>query len=336
MTDRRNGLRPGVRVIVSAGHEHIGQITAEKIGQASADRLRGGTGALGREAEWTAPWADALCGKLAALGIEALRVDALYHPEVYGQDADLLLVGHCDGVAGNGHPQWCMAGAIVSGGSSEGADTRAWAFCALWDEVYPRLIGIPADGPITDDMTGYYGGWYRTAATPAVLIEHGILGDATGWRADLPSPERAATADAAVVAQFFDIPQSDGEAAQAQPHDSLDSAIEANGRRIVLGFGSYYRELTAPGRQLQLRAVGLPLTNELSFRFSDNPNQPYQVQLFERAGFQYERGNLPPWDLHHLTVPYLIELYLHALAAGLIADSRTPLLRQWLLLTDPD
>jgi hypothetical protein len=128
-------------------------------------------------------------------GVDAVRTDAVYHADVYGADADLVVALHYDGVGGTGRAQYCMAATVHSGPSTEAADSRADAVVATWYDSYPAQLGFAGNGPITDGMTQYYGGWYRTADTPMLLIEHCIGADGGGIRADRPSPEAAARAD---------------------------------------------------------------------------------------------------------------------------------------------
>jgi hypothetical protein len=192
------------RIIVHAGHQNIGNITADKIGQASADTLRGGTGANG-EMAWNSATADALTALLAAAGVDAVRTDAIWHAAVYGPDADLIVAIHYDGIGGTGRVQYCMAATVHSGPSTAEADARADGVIADWYALYPAQMGIAGNGPITDGMTQYYGGWYRTANTPMLLIEHCIGADGGGIRADRPTSEAAAAADFAVLAKHFNL-----------------------------------------------------------------------------------------------------------------------------------
>ncbi|HEY8291755.1 MAG TPA: hypothetical protein VIG44_04680, partial [Thermomicrobiales bacterium] len=240
-----------MRIIVSAGHEHISQIGPEKIGQASADALRTATGALGREAEWTAPWADELVRLLGAAGVDAVRTDAIYHADVYGSDADLLICGHCDGVGGTGHAQWCMIGTVHSGPSTTAADSRADAFAADWQAIYPQESGIAGNGPITTDMLQYYGGWYRGAETPMVLAEHCILGDASGWRADAPTPQQGAAWDFAALAKHFNFTN-----APQPPAPPPAQSYVVDGHDIGPGFYALYQSVSTEN-DARMRLFGL-------------------------------------------------------------------------------
>jgi len=280
------GGRPATkRVIVSAGHEHIGSITADKIGATSADRLRNSTGALGREVEWNGPWANALVAKLSALGIDAVRTDAIYHADVYTEDADLMIVGHCDGTSTK-RAQWCMAAAIVSGGSTDVADDVAKAFAETWYEIYPQLTGIASNGPITSDMTLEYEGWYRTKRTPAVLVEHFILGNGGVWSNDL-SPEQGADADAQAVASFFGMARSQN-AGRPTPITSVVPRWFPETRHYIdHGFKGFWED-----HHDAIQIFGLPLSEE----FVDSTG--LTVQWFERARFEWHPGsNLNQWDV---------------------------------------
>lgn len=205
------------RIVVSAGHENIEQITADRIGQASADTLRHATGANG-EREWTVAWADALAKALQASGYDAIRTDSIYHSDVYSQDADLVIVGHYDGVSGTDRTQYCMAATVHSGASTVETDARADTFVDAWYKSYPAQTGIPGTGTITVDMTQYYQGWYRTAHTPMVIVEHCLGADGNGVRPDRPTPEAAATADANAIRAW--LPTGQQTAQQFVPHDS--------------------------------------------------------------------------------------------------------------------
>jgi len=282
---RTTGRSTIQRIIVSAGHEHIGNISADKIGAASAARLRNSTGALGREAEWNGPWADALVGKLRALGMDAVRTDAIYHAEVYGDDADLMIVGHCDGTA-NKRAQWCMAAAIVSGGSSDVADDRAKAFAETWYAIYPQLTGIASNGPITADMTEEYEGWYRTKRTPAVLVEHFILGNGGVWSNDL-SPEEGADADAQAVASFFGMARAQNVGGPIPITSVAPRWFPETRHYINRGFKAFWED-----HHDAVQIFGFPLSEE----FVDSTG--LTVQWFERARFEWHPGsNLNPWDV---------------------------------------
>jgi hypothetical protein len=185
-----------LRIIVAAGHENIGKITDDK--GVDGDLLSHDTGALGEPA-WTVAWSHALTNLLTAAGVNAVRTDSIFHQDVFGQDADLVIVGHCDGVNPL-IPQHCMAATVHRGPSTTAADSHADNFITNWRNIYPTKVGIPANGPITNDMTQEYEGEYRTANTPMVLIEHCIIGSANGVRTDAPTPEQGAAADFAAVA----------------------------------------------------------------------------------------------------------------------------------------
>jgi hypothetical protein len=277
------GTATVTRIIVSAGHENIGQITGDK--GINAAQLRNGTGALGREAEWTAPWADALVAKLRALGIDAVRTDAIYHADVYGKDADLLIIGHCDGT-GTKRTQWCMAGAVISGGSTDAADNRAAAFVAIWNQVYPAATGIANNGPITNDMTEYYGGWYRTPTTPAVLVEHFILGNGGVWSNDL-TPQQGADADAKAIAQWLGIAQAQS-VTPAQPVDPDHVFFKDTQHWLSFGFKAFWEKFGG------LAIFGYPISEEFT-------ESGLTVQYFEK-GQRFElhpdsNGN-PPNEWH--------------------------------------
>lgn len=261
------------RIIVAAGHENIRNITADRIGQTSANNLRGSTGALGREAEWTAPWRDALVTRLRALGIDAIGTDSIYHASVYGTKADLVLCGHCDGVshpAGQpARPQWCMAAAVLSGNSLDSADAIAQSFVDKWYAMYPKAANYASNGPVTDDMRWYYGGWYRTTDSPMVLIEHGILGDNGQWRNDLVTPEEAAHYDADVVAAWL------GMAAYQDTPDVRE--FSETGKHIGHGFLRYWEENNG------IVNDGLPLTEEIQ-------EGGITVQYLERSRYEYQPG----------------------------------------------
>lgn len=201
-TDIAGGTMP--RIIVSAGHQNIGNITADKIGQASADDLRGGTGANG-EMQWNVQTASALANLLRAAGADVALTDAIYHEDVYAQDADLCVAIHYDGGGGTGHAQYCMASVVHSGPSTENVDTRAQTFVDAWYKSYPLELHIPGSGPVTNDMLEYYGGWYRTAQTPMIILEHCLGADANGIRPDRPAPELAAKGDFDAIAAVLDL-----------------------------------------------------------------------------------------------------------------------------------
>jgi hypothetical protein len=93
-----------MRVIVQAGHENIGNIDASKVGQASADSLRGQTGAQG-EVGFNVATSQAVVNYLVNAGVDAVRVDAI-DEAAWATPADLAIAIHADGVGfGNGHPQ---------------------------------------------------------------------------------------------------------------------------------------------------------------------------------------------------------------------------------------
>jgi hypothetical protein len=262
------------RVIVVAGHENIRNITAERIGSTSATKLRGSTGALGLEAElFNTPWATALVTRLQQQGIEAVRTAAIFDANAYHADADLIVVGHCDGVRDLDHPQHCMAAAVQSGapGPTAGAMQRAEAFLALWRDRYPREIGIPGDGPITDNMTHYYGGFYRTRSSPMVLVEHCILGSGGRQRFDIPTPVDAAQVEAEIIADFL------GELRGLSLPEECRFFPETQ-HSVCHGFLAFWQ---AHGG---LEQFGFPLTEE---RTEVIEGRALTVQYFERARFEF-------------------------------------------------
>lgn len=174
-----------MRIILSAGHLNIGEITAEK-GMNPA-LLRTATGALGTEALPNQRVVERAAAALARAGVEVVETDACYHPEVYDADADLCVFVHHDGTTafGHEHPQWSGADVVHSGPSTEDVDNRAQQFVDAWKRLQGATTGVTDEHVDTNDMLQYYGGWYRTANTPAALVECSIWGDAEGERADV-------------------------------------------------------------------------------------------------------------------------------------------------------
>jgi hypothetical protein len=262
------------RIIISAGHEHIGSITSDPNGVINPAGLRGGTGANG-EVQWTTACADALTAMLAGAGVDAVRTDAIYHADVYGPDADLVVVLHYDGGAGTGRAQYCMAATVHSGPSTVEADSRADAFVADWYTVYCAQTGIAGDGPITTNMTQEYEGWYRSANTPMVLLEHCLGADAGGIRADRPTPEQGAAADFAALAKHFNL----GNTPPPQPTDAR--LFPETGKSISGMFKGFYEQWDDDAKSLQ--EYGYPVTDVV-------PETPYRCQYFERVVMEDHGG----------------------------------------------
>ncbi|HEX3722547.1 MAG TPA: hypothetical protein VHV31_07135 [Nitrolancea sp.] len=277
------------RIIVSAGHENIQNITADKIGASSQAALRTGTGALGREAQWTGPWADALVAQLKMFGINAVRTDAIYHADVYSADADLVIVGHCDGTNIK-RAQWCMAAPIISGGSTDAADAQAKAFTNIWYAVYPAATGIAANGPVTTDMTQEYEGWYRSPNTPAVLVEHFILGNGGVWSNDL-TPAQGAEADASAITQWLGIEMA---MLDIGPASVLTSWTDpATSCRLIGGMLARWQQVEAKlGNEIFL-VVGHPVTNECDVLDGSGNPTGEKEQKFEHQTWRWKSGQSP-------------------------------------------
>lgn len=258
-----------MRILVAAGHEGIQNITADMIGQKSANTLRGSTGALGIEAEYNGPWADSLCALLRNVGVDAVRLGATYSNE-YEQDADLLIFGHCDGVDTPNHTQWCMASCVYSGNPTSQAIQTAENLVKVWYDIYPSSSGIVTNGPVTNDMQQYYGGWYRTENTPAVLIEHGILGSGNQRRYDFPNPQDAAQIDFEVISKVLGLEMPEQDVPNAQTFDET-------GKTSAGGFYQFWRKYNG------LRIFGFPITEELD-------ENGLRVQYYERARFEWHPG----------------------------------------------
>lgn len=261
------------RIIVHAGHENIGNITSDPNGVINPAALRGGTGANG-EMAFNSAWADELTRLLLATGADAVRTDAIYHANVYDQDADLVVAGHYDGGSGTGHPQYCMASTVHSGPSTEAADALADVIVQEWYDSYPAAMGIAGNGPITVDMEQYYGGWYRTADTPMLLIEHCLGADANGIRADRPTPQAAAAADFTVLAKHFGL---SGNAPAPQPTPDTRTFPET-GRTITGNIKGYFERFGKDAQAIEtsVEVYGLPVSDLRT-------ENGLPVQYFERA-----------------------------------------------------
>jgi hypothetical protein len=265
-----------MRLIISAGHEHIGAITSDPNGVINAAALRGGTGANG-EMAWNAACADALTGLLRASGVDAVRTDAIYHADVYGPDADLAYVIHYDGGAGTGHPQYCMASTVHSGPSTTAVDALADAFVADWYAMYPAAMGIAGNGPITTDMLQLYNGWYRTAGTPMVIGEHCLGADAGGIRGDRPTPQAAADAVFAVIAKRFGL-----NAPNPAPGPPDQRLFPETGHSISGSFKGYWEQYRDDAESLN--RFGYPISGPEPGKCRDG--QMRTVQWFQRARFE--------------------------------------------------
>jgi hypothetical protein len=264
-----------VRIIVAAGHENIASITNDK--GVNADALRHDTGAAG-ELAWTVAWSRALTNLLTAAGVNAVRTDCLFHQDVFGQDADLVIVGHCDGVNPL-IPQHCMAATVHRGPSTTAADSRADNFITNWTNIYPTKVGIPANGPITDDMTQEYEGEYRTANTPMVLIEHCITGSANGVRTDVPTPEQGAAADFAAVAMTF----------------RLATAHVIDGIPVGEGFWQIYNTVDdATNARNRIFGKLVKGEHDAVLTRTDGTKIPVTAARFERVTLIWDRGATPP------------------------------------------
>jgi hypothetical protein len=193
-----------MRVILSAGHLNIGQITADK--GINPAEFRTATGAQGTEAGPNEAVVERAASLLAAAGVTVLATDAIYHAEVYGEDADLCVFVHHDGTTafGHDHPQWSGADVVHSGPSTVATDDRAAQFVATWKRIAPGIDGITDEHVDTADMLEYYGGLYRTANTPAALVECSIWGDADGERHDVDT-EKEGDALALAIADYLGV-----------------------------------------------------------------------------------------------------------------------------------
>lgn len=263
-------------IVVSSGHWNTENITANKIGGPSAARLRTATGAGGREKFWTIEWGRELALFLRKLGVDASHVDCIYGPQ-YGHDAQLIISGHMDGIGGSGNPQWAMGAAVHSGDSTAAALQVAEMFIDLWNTRYKDIADISIDGPVTDNMTYYYQGWYKRPDVPMVILEHGILYDAEGLRADAPTPYEAALADAMVIQEYFNL---QGQLTlQVVDMEQPCITVPETGYPVCHGFRHYWQ---ANGGA---RIFGFPLTNEYTDVCEDGKRRT--VQMFERARFEY-------------------------------------------------
>jgi hypothetical protein len=197
-----SGEGRNMRVVVQSGHWNIEHITDDHLAAGSARTLSRESGSLGRETELTIPVGTAVVNLLDQCGFDAVGVDACYTLE-WAEDAALALAIHGDGVGfGNDRPQWCSMATVHSGPSTEAVDEVADGFVAVLASVYPAVTGLAANGPVTDGMTQYYGGWYRTADTPMVLIETAIFGGSDGKRTDIPDVNTIAAAIAVAVCKW--------------------------------------------------------------------------------------------------------------------------------------
>jgi hypothetical protein len=169
---------------------------------------------------------------------------------------------------------------------------------ATWYDSYPAQLGFAGNGPITDGMTQYYGGWYRTADTPMLLIEHCIGADGGGIRADRPSPEAAARADFAALAKHFHL----GDAPPPAQQYLVD------GKDVGAGIHQLYTS-AAEDTAARLRIFGLCVAGQHDAFLVTSPTDAQRAKglsavahsvvavTFERVTAIWDRGRTPaPFD----------------------------------------
>jgi hypothetical protein len=199
-----------------------------------------------------------------------------------------------------------MGSAVVSGNSDDAADAKAQAFVDLWTPMYQSHFGF-GQGPITVDMTQYYGGWYRTHATPFCLLEHCLGADASGIRADRPSPQDAAAADFAALAKHFNLTNN------PQPPAPPPQKFEMDGHDVGEGF---YNDLVRMGDN-KARWFGVAVDDQHAGYLVEPANDaqrakglsavahPVVIVNGDRAPLIWDRGRTPPpWDVR---IPLLVQ-----------------------------
>jgi hypothetical protein len=154
---------------------------------------------------------------------------------------------------------------------------------ADWYALYPARLGIAGNGPITDGMRQYYAGWYRSAATPMLIIEHCIGADGGGMRADRPTPQAAAAADYAVLTQQFGL-------GTQQPATEIVYAPGNPIAQIPMQHPFSSRWMLLNGQGLALPQMGWP---EKAERRLTNGRR---VQRFQRGWFATQDAP-NPWDV---------------------------------------
>jgi hypothetical protein len=311
------------RIIVSAGHENIGQLVGHDGGFLGDDaqRLSGGTGAAG-EVQLNSATADEVVRLLGQShpDIEVIRTDARYD-DAYANDADLAVFIHADGVNDANAPQHAGCVPMVQKANSD-AQARAKAFCDMYKQDAPSITHIENERLDTSDMDGLYNGDFLTVNTPAVCIETCIVGAAGGVvRTDALSSGVAGAAiaksivdwgiaDGCIQANGADggvSPSSGGDVGQTGTGGGTGSDSvgewytdergfhsikysETGGKLLSGGFGDYYHDTGYhdPTNTDGVSPIyGFPLTNEFvapgGFFKGTDPNKPIVCQVFERA-----------------------------------------------------
>lgn len=241
------------RVLLAAGHLHIGDITDDRLASGDADRLRNATGALGTEATPNSDVVQTAAAALRGSGVDVTTTDAIYHPDVYAQDYDLAVFVHHDGV-GTFREQHAGAAAMRSGNPDADALTVENNFVDAFDRLWPDATGITDTSLLTDNMTGLYNGWYCTPATPRVCVECAIWGADDSGQQEIDTT-REGHALAQVISDTLGV--QNGQASTGVGNGSeagADSGKGSNGSeqpdggtRTVAGNGWTARDIVANG-----------------------------------------------------------------------------------------
>lgn len=159
-----------MRVLLQVGHEGIEQITAAGLCPGrDAVALSHSTGANGERA-WNRAVADALAPLLRARGAEVVVVGAVYFPDVYGQDWDLILAIHAQRDAPT-HRAFASAPNPAGGYIGPAAQQVSERWAAAFNQPTGAVV-VPATPQfISANMTDYYAWCYATLKSPCVIVE---------------------------------------------------------------------------------------------------------------------------------------------------------------------
>jgi len=243
-----------------------------------------GGGAPG-EAAWTWKLAGLLRTRLEAAGVACVVVGDWFNqpaPAAVRQDYALYVALHYDAaVYGPGQNTGCFADRARYDPQAAASDRAIRA----WEAVYPAALGLPLRNDRRNPNTwAYYGFADTSAATPGILLEHGV-GAPVGSGGYPPGEdaallhqqiERVAAADATAILRFLGLDPPEGEeddmatiaelqaqlAAQEGILRELQSQLE--GQTYNLGLAQAERDAQAAEVTRLREDVLVPLEAELA------------------------------------------------------------------------
>lgn len=161
------------KVLLCGGHIGIASITADRIGQASADALRSGTGARG-EVEWNGWFVGMERDALKATGlVDARAIGATYDAATYAEwKPDLIVWSHFQRDADAERAIFSSPDPGVFLGRVDLSESERFRDRLIGG--YEAVTGIPVtQGFENPNTTRFYGYWYAEPESAVVLAEWG-------------------------------------------------------------------------------------------------------------------------------------------------------------------